>query len=102
MEPCGRLPCRLRLASAPRHPGAGERGSLAAMTSRGQSDSRFGKPSSDHRWPTRARAAEPAGSYHYLLDLDLDLAEELDVRMRLAARPSVTAMVFKVDPGQLR
>jgi CRP/FNR family transcriptional regulator, cyclic AMP receptor protein len=73
------------------------------MASRGQSDSRFGEVSTDQaRWPARPKAPEPASSYRYLLDLDLDLAEELDVRMRLAARPAVTAMVLKADPGELR
>jgi hypothetical protein len=38
-------------------------------------------------------------SNHYLLDLDTDLAEELDVPMRLAARPSVTAITFEADGG---
>ena len=37
----------------------------------------------------RARAPGAPSSYHYLLDLDVDLAEALDVRMRLAARPAV-------------
>ncbi len=41
-------------------------------------------------------------SYRYLLDLDVDLAEELDVRMRLAARPAVTAITFEVEPGDVR
>jgi hypothetical protein len=38
-------------------------------------------------------------SYHYLLDLDVELADELDVRMRLAARSSVTALTFEEDDG---
>ncbi len=41
------------------------------------------------------------GSYQYLLDLDVDLADELDVRMRLAARSSVTALTFDDDAGPL-
>lgn len=42
---------------------------------------------------------ERARSNQYLLDLDVDLAEQLDVPLRLAARPSVTAMTFEADPG---
>jgi CRP/FNR family cyclic AMP-dependent transcriptional regulator len=38
---------------------------------------------------------------HYLLDLDPELAGELDVRMRLAARPTATAITFELDPGQI-
>jgi hypothetical protein len=41
------------------------------------------------------------GSYRYLLDLDSDLADELDVRMRLVARPAATAVTFEADPGRL-
>jgi CRP/FNR family cyclic AMP-dependent transcriptional regulator len=37
----------------------------------------------------------------YLLDLDPDLAGELDVRMRLVARPATAAVTFEVDPGGL-
>jgi CRP/FNR family cyclic AMP-dependent transcriptional regulator len=40
-------------------------------------------------------------SYRYLLDLDVDLAESLDVRMRLAARPSATVVCFEADAGEL-
>jgi hypothetical protein len=39
-------------------------------------------------------------SYQYLLDIDLDLADELDVRMRLVARTAVTAMTFESDVGE--
>jgi CRP/FNR family transcriptional regulator, cyclic AMP receptor protein len=38
---------------------------------------------------------------HYLLDLDPELAGELDVRMRLAARPAATAVTFELEPGQI-
>jgi hypothetical protein len=34
-------------------------------------------------------------SYQYLLDLDVELADELDVRMRMVARPAVTAMTAR-------
>lgn len=39
--------------------------------------------------------------WHYLLDLDPELAGELDVRMRLAARPAATAVTFELEPGQI-
>jgi CRP/FNR family transcriptional regulator, cyclic AMP receptor protein len=42
---------------------------------------------------------ERSRSNQYLLDIDVDLADELDVPMRLAARPSVTAIVFETDAG---
>jgi hypothetical protein len=44
---------------------------------------------------------ERSRSNHYLLDIDVELAEELDVPMRLAARPSVTAITFETDPGMV-
>jgi CRP/FNR family cyclic AMP-dependent transcriptional regulator len=37
----------------------------------------------------------------YLLDLDPELASGLDVRMRLVARPALTAVTFAVEPGEL-
>ncbi len=40
-------------------------------------------------------------SYRYLLDLDVDLAEALDVRMRLVARSSATVVCFEADVGEL-
>jgi CRP/FNR family transcriptional regulator, cyclic AMP receptor protein len=40
-------------------------------------------------------------SFQYLLDLDGDLADEFDVRMRMVARPAVTALTFDVDPGTI-
>jgi CRP/FNR family transcriptional regulator, cyclic AMP receptor protein len=64
------------------------------------------RPEDDHsvraRWTARTRPREHPSSYHYLLDLDVDLAEELDVRMRLAARPAVTAVTFEAEAGQLK
>ena len=39
--------------------------------------------------------------WHYLLDLDPELAGELDVRMRFAARPAATAVTFELEPGQI-
>jgi CRP-like cAMP-binding protein len=43
--------------------------------------------------------ALPTASYRYLLDLDDDLASELDLRMRLVARQVVTAVVFSAPVG---
>jgi hypothetical protein len=40
-------------------------------------------------------------SYRYLLDLDSDLADELELQLRLAARPAATAVTFDVDPGDV-
>jgi CRP/FNR family cyclic AMP-dependent transcriptional regulator len=46
-------------------------------------------------------APKRAGSFQYLLDLDLDLAEALDLRMRMAARPAATALTFESDAGDM-
>lgn len=56
------------------------------------------------RWNRPVHASQRRrrpSSYQYLLDLDADLADEFDVRMRMVARPAVTAVVFDVDPGEL-
>jgi CRP/FNR family cyclic AMP-dependent transcriptional regulator len=53
-------------------------------------------------WPPRAGGRAKPSSYHYLLDLDVDLADELDVRMRMVARSSVTAVTFDVDVGEAK
>jgi CRP/FNR family cyclic AMP-dependent transcriptional regulator len=42
-----------------------------------------------------------AGSLRYLLDLDSELAESLEVGMRLAARRMTAAVVFEADAGDL-
>lgn len=52
------------------------------------------------RWRSRPRPRP--SSFRYLLDLDVELAEELDVRMRMVARPAVTAITFDVDPGDVK
>jgi CRP/FNR family transcriptional regulator, cyclic AMP receptor protein len=54
----------------------------------------------DPGWAVRAAPAQRR-SYRYLLDLDADLADELDVRMRLAARSSVTALTCEAETGPL-
>jgi CRP/FNR family cyclic AMP-dependent transcriptional regulator len=58
----------------------------------------------DPRWAARQQRPSPkrSGSFHYLLDLDVDLAEALDVRMRLVARPAATAMIFEADVGEVK
>lgn len=63
-------------------------------------------PYDDHEvrptWAAGADSRAHASSYQYLLDIDVDLADEFDVRMRLAARPAVTAVTFDADAGRLR
>jgi CRP-like cAMP-binding protein len=55
------------------------------------------------RWASRNRPPpKRSSSFHYLLDLDVDLAEALDVRMRLVARPAATAMIFDADVGEVK
>ena len=55
------------------------------------------------RWASRQRPPpKRSGSFHYLLDLDVDLAEALDLRMRLVARPAATAMIFDADVGEVK
>jgi CRP/FNR family transcriptional regulator, cyclic AMP receptor protein len=41
----------------------------------------------------------PRASYCYLLDADVDLAQEFDLRMRLVARQVATAVVFDIPVG---
>jgi len=54
------------------------------------------------RWTSKARTRQRPSSFQYLLDIDVELAEELDVRMRMVARPAVTAVTFDVDVGDVR
>lgn len=62
-----------------------------------------GEQGATHRkWPSRPRGRVRPSSYQYLLDLDEDLADELDVRMRMVARPAVTAVTFDVDVGEAK
>lgn len=53
-------------------------------------------------WPARSPAPARPSSYQYLLDLDVDLADELDVRMRMVARHAVTAVTFDVDAAEVK
>ena len=58
----------------------------------------------ERRWavgpppPGRARST---GVLRYLLDYDPELADALDLPMRLAARRMATAVVFDADPGEI-
>jgi CRP/FNR family transcriptional regulator, cyclic AMP receptor protein len=55
------------------------------------------------RWPERSvRAKQPESPplYAYLLDADDDLAEELDIRTRFAARQLATARVLETETGE--
>ena len=55
------------------------------------------------RWPVhseRAIAPESSPLYAYLLDADDDLAEELDIRTRFAARQLATARVLEASTGE--
>jgi CRP/FNR family transcriptional regulator, cyclic AMP receptor protein len=55
------------------------------------------------RWPepsAQSHVVGPPHLYAYLLDADDDLAQELDVRMRFAARQLTTARVLDMGPGQ--
>ena len=62
-----------------------------------------GRPEDDTaaRWPSRPSPPDRPGTYRYLLDLDDELADAFDVRMRLVARPAATAMTFDVDSGEI-
>ncbi len=55
----------------------------------------------DPRWEGRAGRRKRPTSHQYLLDLDVELAEVLDVRMRLVARTALTATAFDADVGEL-
>ncbi len=53
------------------------------------------------RWATIAPRPVRSTAYRYLLDLDVELSEALDVRMRMVARPAVTAVTFDAEVGEL-
>jgi CRP/FNR family transcriptional regulator, cyclic AMP receptor protein len=53
------------------------------------------------RWAAQPGRPARASTYRYLLDLDVDLAEALDVRMRLVARPAATAFTFDAEVGEV-
>jgi CRP/FNR family transcriptional regulator, cyclic AMP receptor protein len=55
------------------------------------------------RWQARSIGAGQLSSpplFGYLLDLDDDLAQELELRMRLSARQHATARLLDADPGE--
>jgi CRP/FNR family cyclic AMP-dependent transcriptional regulator len=54
-------------------------------------------------WPTRrarGRYLESPQLHAYLLDADDDLAQELDIRLRFAARQLMTVRVLDAEPGE--
>ena len=59
--------------------------------------------SGDGRWTQRSAPARRLSSpplYGYLLDLDDDLGEELEVRMRFSARQQATARLLDAEVGE--
>ncbi len=58
-------------------------------------------PPARGRDPLAPDSPRSRGSLRYLLDLDAELAESLDVSMRLAARRMATAVVFEREAGEL-
>ncbi len=55
------------------------------------------------RWPggaPRARRPDSPALFAYLLDADDELAQGLDVRMRISARQLATARLLDADPGE--
>lgn len=59
---------------------------------------------SEAEWPGRstpARRPQPAPLFGYLFDLDGDLVDELEVRMRFSARQHATARLLDADVGPL-
>jgi CRP/FNR family cyclic AMP-dependent transcriptional regulator len=50
--------------------------------------------------PDQARERRPPGQFCYLLDVDADLAEEFDPRMRIVVRQIATVAVVDVPPGE--
>jgi CRP/FNR family cyclic AMP-dependent transcriptional regulator len=50
--------------------------------------------------PVEARRARPPASYCYLLDVDKDLADEFDLRMRIVVRRVASVLVFDAPVGE--
>jgi CRP-like cAMP-binding protein len=60
-------------------------------------------PSAAPHWPQRTLVPRRPGSpalFGYLLDLDDDLAQEVEVRMRFSARQHATAKILHAEPGE--
>jgi CRP/FNR family cyclic AMP-dependent transcriptional regulator len=69
------------------------------MSLEGQDVVRLGTPPWGRRSTDAKQPASPA-RYAYLLDVDDDLAEQLDIRMRFAARQLATARVLEAETGE--
>jgi CRP/FNR family transcriptional regulator, cyclic AMP receptor protein len=50
--------------------------------------------------PADPAEARPPASYRYLLDIDQDLADEFDLRMRIVVRRVVSVLVFEAPVGR--
>ena len=50
--------------------------------------------------PVQRERLRPQASYCYLLDVDDDLAQEFDLRMRVVARQVATVVVFEIPIGE--
>ncbi|MBV9816964.1 MAG: Crp/Fnr family transcriptional regulator [Solirubrobacterales bacterium] len=60
------------------------------------------QPALHSPWAAAPRERRPRSvAYRSLLDLDLDLAESLDRRMRPAARAAATALTFEAEAGDV-
>jgi CRP/FNR family transcriptional regulator, cyclic AMP receptor protein len=72
------------------------------MTGQGEGNRSGEQSSAVHpRWARHRPPESRSSSNQYLLDHDVDLAEVLDVRMRLVARSAATAVIFDADVGDL-
>jgi CRP-like cAMP-binding protein len=50
--------------------------------------------------PLQRSHRRPRASHCYLLDVDLDLAQEFDIRMRMVVRQVATVVVFEIPVGE--
>ena len=55
--------------------------------------------SDDVEHPIQRTRQRPRASYCYLLDVDADLAQEFDIRMRMVVRQVATVVVFEIGVG---
>jgi hypothetical protein len=56
--------------------------------------------SRDSEHPVQRTRRRPRASYCYLLDADVDLAAEFDIRMRMVVRQVATVVVFEIPVGE--